>query len=163
MACDCPPMTGPARLGGPRSEAPITLPLPSHGPRRSPVTPDGCFLISASKDGSPQLRNGETGDWIGTFHGHKGAVWSAVLNDTAYIAATGSADFTARIWNAVTGAELYSFPHKHIVRTVAFSTGQQECKLATGGACALGRAGSFLFFLSSHFFSFLGGGREGRR
>lgn len=114
------------------------VPLVCHGHSRpvvdlfySPVTPDGFFLISASKDSSPMLRNGETGDWIGTFEGHKGAVWSCCLDTNALRAASASADFSARIWDALTGDELHVFEHKHIVRACAFS--EDTKLLLTGG------------------------------
>ena len=116
----------------------MAIPLVCHGHSRpvvdlfySPVTPDGFFLISASKDSNPMLRNGETGDWIGTFEGHKGAVWSCCLDTNALRAATGSADFSAKVWDALTGDVLHSFEHKHIVRACSFS--EDTHLLLTGG------------------------------
>ncbi|KAH6757776.1 Transducin/WD40 repeat-like superfamily protein [Perilla frutescens var. frutescens] len=116
----------------------VVAPLVCHGHSRpvvdlfySPITPDGFFLVSASKDSSPLLRNGETGDWIGTFLGHKGAVWSCCLDKHALRVATASADFSAKLWDALTGDVLHSFEHKHIVRACAFS--EDTHLLLTGG------------------------------
>ena len=61
----------------------------------SPLLDDGTYLlVSSCKDGNPMLREW-TGDWIGTFVGHKGAVWCTKLSQEGSRAASGSADFTA--------------------------------------------------------------------
>ena len=48
-------------------------------------------------------------------------MWQCVLNKPALLAATASADFTAKIWDAVSGDEKHTFPNDHIVRSVHFS------------------------------------------
>lgn len=84
------------------SYAKSAVPLVAPGHTR-PVThlsfslqePDGSyFLVSSCKDGNPMLRDWR-GDWIGTFVGHKGAVWCTKLSIDGSKAASGSADFTA--------------------------------------------------------------------
>jgi len=77
------------------------------------------------------LRNGLTGDWIGTFEGHKGAVWAARLNSNATIALTASADYTAKLWDAITGSELCTFTHNRIVKSCDFS--RSGLDIVTGG------------------------------
>jgi serine-threonine kinase receptor-associated protein len=97
----------------------------------SSINEDGTYLlVSSCKDGNPMLREW-TGDWIGTFLGHKGAVWSTKLSLDSSRAASGSADFTAKVWDTYSGQPLHSFPHNHIVRTVALSPNAQW--LLTGG------------------------------
>ncbi|KAJ1871026.1 Actin- protein 6 [Coemansia sp. RSA 990] len=99
--------------------------------------------ITACKDGKPILRDGSTGDWLGTFVGHKGAVWSAMLSSDTLRAVTASADYTvdggfyfdsnvcSKVWNAITGQELVSLMHDNIVKSADFA-GSNEL-VATGG------------------------------
>ena len=91
----------------------------------------GEVFIAACKDGNPMLRDGTTGDWIGTFLGHKGATWSAKLSKDAERAVTASADFTAKVWDTYTGQPTHTYNHNHIVRSVDFDA----CagRIATGG------------------------------
>ncbi|SAM82577.1 related to UNR-interacting protein STRAP (serine-threonine kinase receptor-associated protein) [Ustilago bromivora] len=88
----------------------------------SDLQDDGTYsLLSSCKDGNPMLRDW-LGDWVGTFLGHKGAVWCGKLSGgDASIAVTGSADFSAKVWDTFTGDCLHTFPHNHIVRTVAIN------------------------------------------
>ncbi|KAF2673598.1 WD repeat protein [Microthyrium microscopicum] len=124
------------------AETTKVVPLTCHGHSR-PVThihfsavvdDDQYYLISACKDNNPMLRDGMTGDWIGTFIGHKGAVWQARLSQDATLAATGSADFTAKVWDTHTGETLHTLQHSHIVRSIAFPPQARPQILATGGA-----------------------------
>ena len=89
------------------------------------------FLLSACHDRMPMLRDGVSGDWIGTFVGHKGAVWSCQMDDSGSLAATASGDFSCKLWDAITGQALQELPHKHIVKTCVFSP--NSTRLATGG------------------------------
>lgn len=97
----------------------------------SPPTPEGIFLMSACLDGTPMLRDGISGDWIGSFIGHKGAVWGACISPQATLAATAGADFTARLWDAVNGKCKTVLSQKHICKSVAFS--KDSTRLLTAG------------------------------
>ncbi|KDN52909.1 WD40 repeat-like protein [Tilletiaria anomala UBC 951] len=118
---------------------PKSVPLTCSGHTRpvvhlefSDLQDDGTYtMLSSCKDGNPMLRDW-LGDWIGTFLGHKGAVWSGRLSGgDASKAVTGSADFSAKVWDTYSGQCLHTFSHNHIVRATAIDSPGQ--RIITGG------------------------------
>ncbi|KAF5124766.1 hypothetical protein DV495_003797 [Geotrichum candidum] len=91
------------------------------------------------------LRNGVTGDWIGTFLGHKGAIWCSRISEFGDLAVTGSADFTANVWNVSNGQPIISVKHGHIVRSadLVVASGSRTGRLVTGGQDKLVKVWSF--------------------
>ncbi|KAN0059891.1 hypothetical protein ACQY0O_008466 [Thecaphora frezii] len=98
----------------------------------SELQDDGTYtLLSSCKDGNPMLRDW-LGDWVGTFLGHKGAVWCSKLSGgEATYAVTASADFSAKVWDTFTGSCIHTFAHEHIVRSVGINAAGS--KVVTGG------------------------------
>ena len=88
-------------------------------------------LLNTCADGKPIIRSADSGDWIGTFEGHRGAVWKFRLNAAADQAVSASADFSAKVWDAIRGVEVASFDHKHIVKAAEFSPDGRA--IVTGG------------------------------
>ncbi|PWN46102.1 WD40 repeat-like protein [Ceraceosorus guamensis] len=126
-------------MASPAPAATKSVPLTCSGHTRpvvhlefSDLQDDGTYtLLSSCKDGNPMLRDW-LGDWIGTFLGHKGAVWSSKLSGgEANRAVTGSADFSAKVWDTFSGQCLQTFPHNHIVRSVAINAA--GTKILTAG------------------------------
>jgi len=96
----------------------------------SPVTEDGTFLVSSSL-GRVNFLLWDDLDWIGSFDAHNGAVWGACFNNDATRVATASADFQARLYDAVNGDLIHTFEHKHVVKAIAIS--RDDERMLTGG------------------------------
>jgi len=86
---------------------------------------EGDLLVTCSKDHVPSLWYSDTGERIGTFHGHQGAVWACDISYHSEKLLTAAADATVKLWDLKTGKELYSFTHTGSARCVNFSQGDK--------------------------------------
>lgn len=92
---------------------------------------EGDIFFSCAKDHHPTLWYTDSGERIGTYLGHNGAVWSCdVTRDTRRLV-TASADTTFKLWDVQSGKELYSLDFEGPARYTCFSTGEKMCLLTT--------------------------------
>lgn len=94
----------------------------------SPIVDNTYWFVTSCHDSKPMIRNGETGDWVGTFDGHRGAVYCSSFNAEATKMVTGSGDYSAVVWDCVTGANLHAWQHPHYVKSCDWL----GSKIATG-------------------------------
>lgn len=81
---------------------------------------DGDLLFTAAKDQHPTVWYADSGERLGTYNQHKGAIWDVDPSwDSRYLL-TACADGNARLFNATTGEFLARMPHKGVVRAVAW-------------------------------------------
>lgn len=94
----------------------------------SEIIDDTFWFVTSCHDAKPLLRNGQTGDWVGTFVGHKGAVFCSSFNAPATRLVTGSGDYSAMVWDALTGVTLHVWDHPKYIKSCDW----MENKIATG-------------------------------
>jgi WD40 repeat protein len=119
------------------SDAPsLRLPpaVPDRGLRAVAFTPDGTGLFAGGVRRKPMTLSVETGDIVRSFAnpGHAKSITSVAVAPNGRLAVTGSEDFTAKVWNMSTGAELASLDHGGgFVNCVAIS--RDSLRAFTGG------------------------------
>ena len=92
---------------------------------------DGDLLFSVSKDPQPSVWYSESGERLGTFDGHQGAIWDLDVSIDSKFLLTASGDNSCRLWDVYTGKELFKFNTKTAVRSVMFSHGCKQAVFVT--------------------------------
>ena len=91
---------------------------------------EGDLLFTTAMDKNPTVWSANTGERIGTYKGHNGAVRDIDVTWDSTRVVTGSADNSAILWDAETGRELFKWNFLSPVRCVAFSPGDSIIAIA---------------------------------
>jgi len=87
---------------------------------------EGDLLFSASKGLQPNVWRTDTGERLGTYNGHNGAVWSISVDRKSEKLLSGSADNTVKIWDVETGKIIFDIPEERPIRSVCWSNSGRQ-------------------------------------
>lgn len=86
---------------------------------------DGDLLFSCAKDHNPTVWYTDSGERIGTYNGHNGAVWSCDTSRDSQMLVTASADQSVKLWDLESGKPYYTYVMEGPARSVSLAEGEQ--------------------------------------
>lgn len=86
---------------------------------------EGDLLFSCAKDDTPTAWLTSSGERLGTYDGHQGAVWHLDVSKDSNRLLTAGADQTVKLWEVGTGKLLASFPQSGPARVVEWAEGDK--------------------------------------
>jgi translation initiation factor 3 subunit I len=86
---------------------------------------DGDLLFTTSKDNKGSVWYSDTGERLGTYGPHFGAVWDIDPNWNSTYVVTACADASARLFEVTTGKYIARMPNHGVVRSVKWGDGNQ--------------------------------------
>ncbi|MCL7043408.1 hypothetical protein MKW94_018749 [Papaver nudicaule] len=92
---------------------------------------EGDLLFSCAKDHTPTVWYAHSGERLGTYGGHSGAVWCCDISRDSSRLITGSADSTASLWDVKSGTQLFCFQFDAPARAVDFAVGDKLAVVTT--------------------------------
>ncbi len=84
-------------------------------------SPDGKWVVTASRDKTARIWDAATGQTVRTLEGHEGSVARASFSSDGNLIATTSADHTARLWDRLTGSVIAVIHHDLEINNATFS------------------------------------------
>lgn len=105
---------------------------------------EGDLLFTAAMSKTPAVWNAATGERIGTYQGHNGAVQDLDVSYNTDRILTGSGDNSSILWNAQTGEQLHKWEFLSPARTVAFGPG--DTRVAVGTAAVMSQPANVYIF-----------------
>lgn len=86
---------------------------------------DGDLLFTCAKDNRPTVWYADSGERLGTYGNHKGAVWDMDPSWDSSFLLTACADAQARLFETTTGNYVARMPHRGAVRAVSWGEGSK--------------------------------------